>query len=163
MASLPRPSFRKCGSRKLISKNASGYSRGIRSSLQIFAGGGIIGGAGITLFQAFGAVPPGVPTAPMSTTTSSSARATCQPPRLPAAVLRQTWVASADPARPISRAISTMVAAATPLSASANSGENRAYSSSSACSNASNVTGSSGRSARRYSSQFTHRRTKSRS
>src|SRR5437870_10556184 len=90
----------------------------MRSSLQIFPGGGIIGGAGTALFHAFGAVPPGVPTAPINTTISSSARATCQPPRLPAAVLRQMWVASAEPARPISRAISTMAAAETPLSRS---------------------------------------------
>ncbi len=122
MASLPRPSRRKCGSRNDISKNASGYSLGISSSLQTLPGGGIIGGAGIALFQALGAVPPGVDTAPISTTSSSSARATCQPPRLPAAVLRQMWVASAPPAAPIARAISTIVAAGTPLSSAANSG-----------------------------------------
>src|SRR5439155_90751 len=104
---------------------------------------------------ALGGVPPGVPTAPISTTISSSARATCQPPRLPAAVLRQTWVASAEPARPISRATSTIVAAATPLSASANSGVKLAYSSPSARSNASKVTGRSGRSSRRRSEEHT--------
>jgi hypothetical protein len=64
IASLPRPSRRKCGSRKLISKNASGYSRGIRSSLHTLPAGGIIGGAGTALFHALGAVPPGVPTDP---------------------------------------------------------------------------------------------------
>src|ERR1041384_8862183 len=114
MASLPRPSFRKCGSRKLISKKASGYSLGIRSSLQTLPGGGIIGGAGTDLLNALGAVPPGSATAPISTTRSCSARATCQPPRFPAAVLRQTWVDSALPARPTCRATSTMVAASTP-------------------------------------------------
>src|SRR5947199_435747 len=95
MASLPRPSRRKCGSRNDISKNASGYSLGISSSLQTLPGGGIIGGAGIALFQALGAVPPGVDTAPISTTSSTSARATFQPPRYQAAEFRQMWVASA--------------------------------------------------------------------
>jgi len=122
IASLPRPSLRKCGRRKLISKKASGYSRGIRSSLQILPGGGIIGGFGTALFQPEGAVPPGVATAPASTTTSSSARATSQPWRLPAAALRHTWVESALPARPTSRATSSMRAADTPDSLSANSG-----------------------------------------
>ena len=163
MASLPRPSRRKCGSRNDISKNARGYSRGISSSLQTLPGGGIIGGAGIALFQALGAVPPGVDTAPISTTSSSSARATCQPPRLPAAVLRQMWVASAPPAAPIARAISTIVAAGTPLSSAANSGVYGAYSSSSAVWKLSKVTGRSGRSSRRYSSQFVHFSTNARS
>src|SRR5918995_1681446 len=54
MASLPRPSRRKCGSRKLISKKASGYSVGMSSSLHTLPGGGIIGGAGIALFHARG-------------------------------------------------------------------------------------------------------------
>jgi hypothetical protein len=49
MASLPRPSLRKWGKRKLISKKASGYSLGIKSSLHTLAGGGIIGGAGTIL------------------------------------------------------------------------------------------------------------------
>ena len=122
MASLPRPSFRKCGRRNDISKNASGYSRGINSSLHTRPGAGIMGGAGTALLKAPGAVPPGVATAPMRTTRNCSARATCQPPRLPAAVLRQTCVASAEPDRAISPAISTMVAAGMPLSRSANSG-----------------------------------------
>src|SRR5712692_6483472 len=110
MASLPRPSLRKCGKRKLISKKASGYSFGMRSSLHTFAGGGIIGGAGIALLYAFGAVPPGVPTEPVRTTSSSRARATCQPPRLPAAVLRHTCVESAPRASPTARAISAILA-----------------------------------------------------
>ncbi len=86
------------------------------------AGGGISGGAGTALFQKLGAVPPGMATAPISTTSSSRARATCQPPRFPAAAFRQTWVESAEPARATSRATSTMVAAGTPDSRSANSG-----------------------------------------
>src|SRR6058998_578203 len=87
MASLPRPSRRKCGRRNDISKKASGYSFGIRSSLHTLPGGGIIGGAGIALFHALGAVPPGVDTAPMSTTSSSSAR------HLPAAEVARRCVA----------------------------------------------------------------------
>src|SRR5262245_66578254 len=81
MASLPRTSLMRWGKRKLISKNASGYSFGKSISFQTLDGGGINGGAGIYLFAAFGAVPPGVPTAPTSTTKNCSARATCQPPR----------------------------------------------------------------------------------
>src|SRR4030095_16788189 len=122
IASLPRPSLRKCGSKKLISKNATGYSGGIRSSFHTFAGGGMSGGAGIYLFAALGAVPPGVPTAPTRTTRNCNARATCQPPRLPAAVLRQTWDENADPALAISCATSTMTLASTPASLAANSG-----------------------------------------
>jgi hypothetical protein len=49
MASLPRFSRRKWGSKKLISKKASGYSRGMSSSLHTLPGGGIIGGAGTAL------------------------------------------------------------------------------------------------------------------
>jgi hypothetical protein len=41
---------------------------------------------------------------------------------LPAAALRQTWVASAPPQRPISRATASMLSAETPLSRAANSG-----------------------------------------
>jgi hypothetical protein len=81
-----------------------------------------MGGAGTALFQALGAVPPGTATAPISTTTSSRARATSQPKRLPAAALRQTWLESAPPARPISRATSSMRAAGTPVSFSAKAG-----------------------------------------
>ncbi len=92
----------KCGSKKLISKNASGYSGGISNSFQTFAGGGISGGIGTNLLAAFGAVPPGVPTAPTRTTRNCSARATCQPPKFPAAVLRQTWEEKAEPALAIS-------------------------------------------------------------
>src|SRR5574341_2149543 len=98
MASLPLPSLTKCGSKKLISKNAKGNSFGISISFQTFEGGGMSGGAGIYLFAALGAVPPGGPTAPARTTKNCSARATCQPPRLPAAVLRQTWEEKAEPA-----------------------------------------------------------------
>ncbi len=121
------------------------------------------GGAGIALWSKLGAVPPGVATAPTSTTTNSSARATCQPPRLPAAAFRQTCVASAPPARPISRATSTIVAAGTPDSRSANSGLYSAYSSGRSASKVSNVQGRSGCSSRRYSAQFTQRRRNSRS
>jgi hypothetical protein len=39
-------------------------------------------------------VPPGVPTLPVSTLRKKSARATCQPPRLPMLALRQVCVAS---------------------------------------------------------------------
>ena len=88
--------LRKWGSRKIISWSASGYSRGIRSSLHTLAGGGIRAARARTCWSA-GWVPPGVATAPVRTTRNSSARATCQPPRLPAAALRQTCVASAEP------------------------------------------------------------------
>ena len=57
------------------------------------------GGAGMYLLVALGDVPPGVPTAPTKTTRNWSARATCQPPRFPAAALRHTWDEKADPAR----------------------------------------------------------------
>src|ERR671910_3793620 len=112
----------KWGRRKLISKNAKGYSRGNSSSFQTFAGGGINGGAGMYLLVAFGAVPPGVPTAPTSTTKNCSARATCQPPRLPAAALRHTCDEKAEPARAISWATSTRTWGSTPASLAANSG-----------------------------------------
>ena len=71
-------------------------------------------------------MPPGVATAPASTTSSWRARATCQPPRFPAAAFRHTCVASAEPARAASRATSSMVAAGTPDSRSANAGVNSA-------------------------------------
>src|SRR5260370_18765321 len=119
---LARVFFKKCGKRKLISKNASGNSGAHMSSFQALGGGGIIGGSGMYLFQPLGVVPPGVPTAPASTVRNSSALETCHPPRLPAAAFRQTWVATADPARPISRATSTIMLASTPDSLAANSG-----------------------------------------
>src|SRR6185503_4607120 len=40
MESLPRPSRKKCGSRKLISKKASGHSFGMSISLQTLPAGG---------------------------------------------------------------------------------------------------------------------------
>ena len=108
--------------RKLISKNARGYSGGINSSFQTLAGGGISGGAGMYLFAALGAVPPTVPTAPTNTTRNCSARATCHPPRFPAAVLRQTWEEKAEPALAISWATSTITLGSMPASLAANSG-----------------------------------------
>src|ERR1041385_1205314 len=69
---------------------------------------------------------PGQLAAPTSTVRNSRARATCHPPRLPAAALRHTCVETAEPARPTSRATSTIFAAETPDSFSANSGVNRA-------------------------------------
>src|SRR5690242_10304138 len=147
----------KCGNRKLISKNASGYSGGINNSFQTLAGAGIKGGAGTYLLAAFGAVPPGVPTAPTRTTRNCSARATCQPPKLPAAVLRQTCDENAEPALAISRATSIMTFASIPASLAANSGVYCAYCSFKSAMKLWNVCGRSGCSSRKYSSQFTHR------
>ncbi len=86
----------------------------------------------------------------------------CQPHRCPAAAARQLCVENAVPAEATASAASTIFAAATPVSSSAYSGVNRAYSSLSAVSNASKVRGRSGRSSSRYVSQFTQRFTKAR-
>ena len=66
------------------------------------------------------------------------------------------------PASAMASAASRILCAGTPDSLSAYSGVNCAYSSLRAISNASNVTGRSGRLAVRYVSQFTQRLTKSR-
>ena len=76
-------------------------------------------GFGTNLFQAFGNVPPGTPTAPMSAFSRKSVRETCQPPRLPAAALLQLWVLSRVPAAATSFATSSITAAAMPDSRSA--------------------------------------------
>src|SRR5262249_41956844 len=104
------------------SKKANGYSRAHIISFQAFGGGGILRGAGMYLFQPLGAVPPVVPTAPTRTVRNSKARDTCHPPKFPAAALRQTCVATAEPARPTSRATSTILSTSTPDSLAANSG-----------------------------------------
>ncbi len=106
----------------LISLWASGYSRGQLSSFHCSLALGLRHGAGMNLFQAFADTPPWVPTEPVSTLSSHSARVTCQPLRFPAAAARQMWEANAGAAAAISRATCTMVCAGTPLSASANSG-----------------------------------------
>ncbi len=50
---VPRPSLRKCGSKKLISKKARGNSFGNSSSFQYAGGGGGFGCFGTNLFVAF--------------------------------------------------------------------------------------------------------------
>ncbi len=71
------------------------------------------------MFQAFGKVPPGTPTAPSSAFSRKSVRETCQPPRLPAAALRHVCVLSRGPAVATSFATSSTTAALTPDSRSA--------------------------------------------
>ncbi len=87
------------------------------------AGGSAALLAGAYLFQALGDVPPTVPTDPVITFKKCSVLATAHPPRFPAPALRQLCVAKRVPARPILRAISTIISAFTPLSFSANSGD----------------------------------------
>src|ERR1035441_5496317 len=88
--SLPRPSFRKCGSRNDISFCASGYSSGQVRSCQTPGCGGVWIGWGTNLFSPFGNTPPSVATAPSSAEMRNRVRATCHPPRFPAAADRQT-------------------------------------------------------------------------
>src|SRR2546428_3364478 len=83
MASLPRPSLRKCGRRKLISKKASGYSRGMRSSLHTLAGGGIIGGAGPALVPALRAGARREVGRPVRVSNGTPARTLFRPPEVP--------------------------------------------------------------------------------
>ena len=97
----PRPSLRKWGNKKLISKYAIGYSLGKWSSFQNFCAGGVSKNLGLNLFQALGEVPPTVPTLPVSTFRKCRQRDTAHPPRLPEAALRQLWVEKRVPARPI--------------------------------------------------------------
>ncbi len=120
-------------------------------------------GAGTNLFSALGNVPPSVATAPSSAEMRNRVRATCQPPRLPAAADRQTCAAKRVPAPATTSATCASTAASIPDSAAAYSKVNWAYCAASTVSNASKVTGSSGWQARRYSAQFHHRRTNSRS
>ena len=98
---------------------ASGNSCGQVSSFHRCGWGGEWIGFGTNLFQAFGKVPPGTPTAPRSAFSRKSVRETCQPPRLPAAALRQVWVLSRVPAVATIRATSSITAALTPDSRSA--------------------------------------------
>src|SRR5579875_434334 len=120
-------------------------------------------GRGTNLFQAFGNVPPGVATAPSSAEMRNRVRDTCQPPRFPAAALRQLWHENRCPAAATTSATSASVSAGMPDSAAANSNVNSAYSPERISSNASNVTGTCGWQAVRYSAQFHQRRTNSRS
>ena len=64
------------------------------NSFQAVPGGGVSKGLGTNLFQALSAVPPRVPTEPVSTLRKKRHRATCQPPRLPMEALRHVWAAS---------------------------------------------------------------------
>ena len=98
---------------------ASGNSCGQVSSFHSRGWGGVWIGFGTNLFQPFGKVPPGTPTAPRSAFSRKSVRETCQPPRLPAAALRQAWVLSRGPASATTSATSSMTAAPTPDSRSA--------------------------------------------
>ena len=80
----------------------------------------------------------------MSTTSRYRQRVICQPQRWPAAAARQLCVENAVPAAAIASAASMICSAGTPVSVSANSGVNCAYSSFSAASKLSNVRGRSG-------------------
>src|SRR5687767_8401796 len=86
-------------------------------------------GRGTNLCHAFGYVPPSVATAPSSAFSRNSVRATCQPPRLPDAALRQLWDDSRVPADATTSASSAIVAASTPDSAAAKSNVYSSYSS----------------------------------
>ncbi len=76
-------------------------------------------GRGTNLFHAFGNVPPSVPMEPESALSRKRQRATCHPPRLPAVALRHVCVLRRLPAEATIPAICSIVAAATPDSASA--------------------------------------------
>ena len=127
--------------------------------------GGMYGGRGTNLSQPLGDVPPGVPTEPVRTLRKNRQRAVCQPPITPADAARQLWAARA-PCRPgrSRRRPPPICAAGTPRLAlgvlervavvqalRARRRTTRRWAR------------RSGRSARRYSSQLTQRRTKSRS
>src|SRR5215472_14851768 len=161
VSSLPRPSPRKCGSRKLISFWASGYSSGQDRSCHTPGCGGTWMGRGTNLFQALGNVPPSVATAPSSAEIRNSVRDTCQPPRLPAAADRQEWQENRVPAPATTPATSAITASSTPDSAAANSNVNSAYNPARISWNVSKATGRPGWQAARYSFQFHHFRTKS--
>jgi hypothetical protein len=117
----------------------------------------------MNLFHALGETPPSVPTEPVSTLSSHSARVTCQPWRLPAAAARQMCEEKAGAAAAISRATATIVAAGTPDSRSAYSGVKRAYSPRSSRRKPSKLGSEPGERCARYVRQLTQRRTKSRS
>src|SRR5918992_4492592 len=103
-----------------ISLQDSGYSAGQVSSFQSACAAGMSGPCGMNLSQPFGLVPPTVPIDPVSARTNHSARATCQPPRLPAAAERQMCAASRWSQDATSVAISSILAAETCASAAAN-------------------------------------------
>lgn len=67
-------------------------SAGARAGYALWRGGSL-GRSGSNLCQAFGAVPPSVPTLPVSTDRKWSVRETCHPPLLPEAAERQIWLA----------------------------------------------------------------------
>src|SRR5688500_14961327 len=102
----------------------SGYSTGQVSSFQVSGCGGTYIGRGTYLFQAFGNVPPSVATEPVSAFSRNRQRATCQPPRLPDAALRQLWVERRVPAPATSSAISCSTCGSTPDSSAAYSNVN---------------------------------------
>jgi hypothetical protein len=112
-SSRPRPSARKCGSRNDISLQLIGYSAGHSRSFQWSCAAGMSGPCGMNLFQPLGLVPPSVPIEPVSASTNHSARATCQPPRFPAAAERQMCAASRWSHWAISPASSSSLAAGT--------------------------------------------------
>src|SRR5260370_40380097 len=76
-------------------------------------------GRGTYVFQPFATVPPSVLIEPVSALRRKSVRATCHPPRLPAAALRQECVLRRVPAEATTSAISSIGAAAMPDSFSA--------------------------------------------
>src|SRR4030095_10575622 len=82
-SSLPQPSLRKCGSRKLSSWYANGYSRGNSSSFQYVGPTSGIGCVGTNLLSMWRFTPPGVPTDAVSTTRRYMHRVICQPHRFP--------------------------------------------------------------------------------
>ncbi len=124
MSSLPRPSARKCGSRNDISFCASGYSSGQVRSCHTPGCGGTWIGRGTNLFSPFGNVPPSVATAPSSAEIRNRVRATCHPPRFPAAADRQTCAENRVPAPATVSATSARMAASMPDSAAAYSNVN---------------------------------------
>ena len=124
MSNLPRPSFKKCGSRNDNSWCENGYSSGYSNSLHTSCGRGFLKGAGTNLLVGARCVPPAVFTEAVNTHKNCMQRATCQPPKCPAAAARHTCAANAPRALAISRASSTMREAGTPHSAAAHSGEN---------------------------------------
>jgi len=138
---LPASSFRKCGSRNDSSFIARGYSTGHVSSFHTCGWGGVWIGLGTNLFQALGYTLPGWATAPMSAFSRKSVRDTCQPPRLPAAALRQLCVDSCVPALATRSATAAMTSGSTPDSRAAYSNVNSRYMSRSACSKLSKTCG----------------------
>src|SRR5687768_5570315 len=99
----------------------NGYSRGQVVSFHILGCGGVYIGRGTNLFQALGNTLPSVAIAPIRAFNMNRLRATCHPPLLPDAALRQLCVLNRVPALATHLATSSNCFGSTPDSSPANS------------------------------------------